>query len=325
MKSKTVAIFFVFSVTLPFFIPEAYLYIIGLAYLFAIIAISWDLMVGYTGQVNLGHTTFVGVGAYIAALLQVPERIGLNFDVPPLLSILASGLVTSLIGLVIGVITLRLKGHYFALVTAISPLVFMQTVYIWREELGGEEGFSIGTENAIYPSILGKYYISLLILIISLIIILKIVDSNLGLKFKAIRDSEELAESLGINTTKYKVLAFVISSFFAGIAGAAIVHYRITVSPDLYDIPLMLLVILSTVIGGIGTIIGPLFSAIIIYLAKSLWMRSLISFIGLPINDEVLLYSLLILFGITMPRGIYEGVVKFYKSRSDGGKYERTS
>ncbi|OYT34926.1 branched-chain amino acid ABC transporter permease [Archaeoglobales archaeon ex4484_92] len=293
MKSKTVAIFFVFSAILPFFVPEAYLYIIGLAYLFAIIAISWDLMVGYTGQVNLGHTTFVGVGAYIAALLQVPERIGLNFDVPPLLSILASGLVTSLIGLVIGV--------------------------------GGEEGFSIGTENAIYPTILGKYYISLLILVISLIIILKIVDSNLGLKFKAIRDSEELAESLGINTTKYKVLAFVISSFFAGIAGAAIVHYRITVSPDLYDIPLMLLVILSTVIGGIGTILGPLFSAIIIYLAKSLWMRSLISFIGLPINDEILLYSLLILFGITMPRGIYEGVVKFYKSRSDGGKYERAS
>ncbi len=85
----------------------------------------------------------------------------------------------------------------------------------------------------------------------------------------ALRDSEELAESLGINTTRYKVLAFTLSSFFAGIAGAMIVNYRITVSPELYGVPLMLLIILSAVLGGLGTLYGPLTASIVIYLAKT--------------------------------------------------------
>ncbi len=311
---KVVVAFAILAAILPLFVPEAYLYTIGLAYLFAVIAISWDLMVGYTGQVNLGHTTFVGLGAYIAALLQVPERMGMSFEVSPVIAILIAGVAAALVGFFIGIITLRLRGYYFALVTAILPLVFMQTVFIWRDVLGGEEGFSIGSENAIALSVIGKYYAALLILLVSLAIMLAIVNSRIGLRFKAVRDSEELAESLGIDTTKYKVLAFVISSFFAGIAGAAIVHYRITVSPELYDVPLMLLVILSAVIGGIGTIIGPLFGAIVIYLAKNWWLRELIATASLPINDEIVLYALLIAVGIALPRGIYaEVAARIYK------------
>ena len=311
---KLVLAFAVLAAILPLFVPEAYLYTIGLAYLFAVIAISWDLMVGYTGQVNLGHTTFVGLGAYVAALLQVPERMGMSFEISPAIAILIGGIAAAFVGFFIGVITLRLRGYYFALVTAILPLVFMQTVFIWRDVLGGEEGFSIGSENAISLSVVGKYYAALLILLISLAIMLAIVNSRIGLRFKAVRDSEELAESLGIDTTRYKVLAFVISSFFAGIAGAAIVHYRITVSPELYDVPLMLLVILSAVIGGIGTIIGPLFGAIVIYLAKNWWLRELIATASLPINDEIVLYALLIAVGITLPRGIYaEVAARIYK------------
>ncbi len=312
----SIAAFTAVAAALPAFVPEAYLYTIGLAYLFAVIAISWDVIVGYTGQVNLGHTTFVGLGAYTAAILQVPERIGMNFDVDPVTAILVAGVTAAAVGLIIGIITLRLRGYYFALVTAILPLVFMQTVFIWRDVFGGEEGFSIGSENAIAATVTGKYYAALLILTLSLIALTFIVNSRIGLRFRAVRDSEELAESLGINTTQYKVLAFVISSFFAGVAGAAIVHYRITISPELYDVPLMLLVILSAVIGGLGTIFGPLFGAIVVYLAKNWWLRELIAASNLPLNDEIVLYAALIAAGILMPRGVYAELserLKLYK------------
>ncbi|WP_230972363.1 branched-chain amino acid ABC transporter permease [Archaeoglobus neptunius] len=295
---------------IPYVVPDAYLYLIGLTYLFAIIVISWDLMVGYTGQVNLGHTTFVGLGAYVAALLQSPLR--LDIAIHPALAIFLGGIVAASVGLAVGIITLRLRGYYFSLVTAILPLVFMQTVFIWRDVLGGEEGFSIAG-YAMFDTTIAKYYFSLVLLLLSFAIMLKIVKSRIGLRFMALRDSEELAESLGIDTTKYKILAFVISSFFAGVAGAAIVNYRYTVGPELYGVPLMLLIILSAVLGGLGTLYGPMFGGIAIYLAKNWWLGDLIRALSLPINDDIVLYAILIAVGILMPEGIYHEIEKRIK------------
>lgn len=303
LRAILIATSILLSVALPAFVPDAYLYLIGLTYLFAIAVISWDLMVGYTGQVNLGHTTFVGLGAYVSALLQTPLRIGVAIH--PLAAIIIGGIAAAFVGFLIGIITLRLRGYYFALVTAILPLVFMQTVFIWRDVFGGEEGFSIAGYSLVDTN-LSRYYFSLALLLFSLAVMLKIVKSRIGLRFMAVRDSEELAESIGIDTTKYKVLAFVISSFFAGIAGAAIVNYRYTVGPDLYEVSLMLLIILSAVIGGLGTIYGPLIGAIVIYLAKNWWLRDLISILSLPINDEIVLYAILIAIGILMPHGFLQ-------------------
>ncbi|MFW5936143.1 MAG: branched-chain amino acid ABC transporter permease, partial [Candidatus Hadarchaeota archaeon] len=242
---------------LPEVLPEAFIYLIGLAFLFIILTVSWDVMVGYTGQVNLGHTVFVGVGAYTTALLQTQRLHGTSLEFlavePPIyLSIIAGGVMAALIGFIIGVITLRLKGYYFALVTAVLPLVFMQTLYIWSDVFGGEEGFSVGLSKVLTGTIVGNYYAAFFIMLISVGIMLFLVKSPLGLKLRALREDQELAEAAGIDTVKYKLIAFMISSFFAGIGGAAIVHYRITVGPDLYDIPLMLIIILSAVIGGLG-------------------------------------------------------------------------
>ncbi|MCS7130391.1 MAG: branched-chain amino acid ABC transporter permease [Archaeoglobaceae archaeon] len=297
---------------LPLVVPEGYLYLIGLALIFAVIVVSWDLIVGYTGQVNLGHTAFVGIGAYFTAILQVPSRIGLTFEIHPLLSIITAGAFSALVGLGIGLITLRLKGYYFSLVTAILPLVFMQKVFIWRDIFGGEEGFSIQAEKVLFLGTLEKYYFALVFMLISVVIMMKITKSKVGLRFRAIRDSEDLSEALGIDTTRYKILAFVISSFFSGIAGAVIVNYRYTVSPDLYGVPLMLLIILSAVIGGLGSLIGPLFMSIMVYLSKVWWLKS-IAF-GL-INEEIILYVILILFGIFMPKGVYNEIMEKFRKK----------
>ncbi|MEM2060196.1 MAG: branched-chain amino acid ABC transporter permease [Archaeoglobaceae archaeon] len=300
-------------ISLPMFVPSAYLYLIGLALVFAILVASWDLMVGYTGQVNLGHTTFVGLGAYVAAILQVPSRIGVALEVHPFLAILLAGIFSALVGLAIGLITLRLKGYYFSLVTAILPLVFMQKVFVWRSIFGGEEGFSIPSEKLLVASTIEKYYVAVAFAIVSMALMFAITNSKIGLRFKAIRDSEELAEALGIDTTKYKVLAFVLSSFFAGIAGAIFVNYRLTVAPDLYDVPLMLLIILSAVIGGLGTLWGPFLMGVFVYLAKNWWLTAFRSGI---VNEEIILYAILIVVAILMPKGVYNEIQEKLRERS---------
>jgi len=308
---------------LPLFVPEAFIYLIGLAFLFIILAVSWDVMVGYTGHVNLGHTVFVGIGAYTAAVLQVPARVEgtaisfIAFEPPIFLSIILGGVMATIVGIFIGIITLRLKGYYFALVTAVLPLVFMESVYIWSDIFGGEEGFSIGLKNSLAPSIVEKYYAAFFIMLVSIGIMLYLSKSNLGLRFKALREDQELAEAAGIDTVRYKLIAFMISSFFAGIGGAAIVHYRITIGPDLYNIPLMLLIILSTVIGGIGTIYGSIIGGFFIYLAKNWWLREfldpILNVYDIPVNDEIVLYAILIIIGIFMPTGVYHSIKSKFK------------
>ena len=316
-KLATVLILLIIATTAPLVLPEAFVYLLGLTMLFLILVISWDVIVGYTGQVNLGHTVFVGLGAYTAALLQVPSRFSGSIEFlagmsppPAAISILAGGLVAAFFGLAIGVITLRLKGYYFALVTAILPLVFMQTVFVFSDIFGGEEGFSIGLERSLAASTTLRYYYALVILLVSFAAIRLIINSEIGLRFRAVRDDEELAEAIGIDVVRYKVLSFVISSFFAGIGGAAIVHYRITVGPDLYDIPLMLLIILAAVIGGLGTLYGPLFGGLVIYLMKNWWLKGIVMTLPewLPVNDEVILYTILIAIAVLAPEGLWDKI-----------------
>ncbi|MEM3080032.1 MAG: branched-chain amino acid ABC transporter permease [Thermoproteota archaeon] len=296
--------------------PDAVRYIRGLTYLFMTNTVSWDVMVGYTGQVNLGHIVFVGIGAYTTALLQTPSRLqrlipGILFEtsqVPIYVSILCGGIAAAIFGLIIGVITLRLKGWYFALVTAVLPLVFMETTVIWKDVFGGEEGFSVGLKGALASSTVGKYYVAFAFMLGSVAAMYAIANSKVGLKFKAVREDSYLAESVGIDTVKVKVLAFMVSSFFAGLAGALIVHYRGTVSPSLYDVPLMLLIILAAVIGGLGTVFGPMVGGLIVYLAKHWWLKGAMAALtstGLPLNDDIILYAVLIAMAVLLPEGIW--------------------
>ncbi|MCX8172960.1 MAG: branched-chain amino acid ABC transporter permease, partial [Archaeoglobaceae archaeon] len=303
---------FIILAILPLVIPEAYLYMIGFALIFAVIVVSWDLMVGYTGQVNLGHTAFVGIGAYFTAILQVPSRVGLTLELHPLISILLAGIFSALVGLLIGLITLRLRGYYFTLLTAILPLDFMQKVYIWRDVFGGEEGFSILAEKVLFYGTIEKSSFALIFMIFSVAVMMYIAKTKIGLRFKAIRDSEELSEALGIDTTRYKILAFVLSSLFSGLAGAVIVNYRYTVAPDLYGVPLMLLIILSAVIGGLGTIVGPLLMSIFLYLSKIWWLKTIAFGV---VNEEIILYAILILFGIFMPKGVYNEISERFRKK----------
>jgi len=315
--------FMMVMAVIPIFLPETLLYILGLTFIFIVFSVSWDFMTGLVGEVNLGHTIFIGVGGYVTALLNVPQRFEKTFLSPlatlPLLpiplTILMGGIIAAIVGILIGLITLRLKGWYFALVTAILPLLFIKATYVFKELFGGEEGFSVGLGRAVAQDTLGKYIVTLVFMSLCILVMYGIKNSKLGLTLIAIREDNTLAESLGINIYLYKVFAMAVSSFFAGLSGALLVHYRVTVSPDLFDVPLMLMIILAVVIGGLGSIIGPIIGGFLIYLLKY-WVLKvyLVPFIPptIPVNDDIVLYLLLIIIAITMPHGIYERLKKLY-------------
>jgi len=295
---------------LPFILPKSIVFMLGLAFIFAVFVLSWDLVAGYTGEVNLGHTVFIGIGAYTSALL------ALKFHTPPLISIVAGGLLAMLFGFVIGIICLRLKGYYLALVTAILPLVFIQFVNIYSGIFGGYEGLSIGIKNALHRSIEGRYYIAYGFMLLSIYAVYRLVNGKFGLRLKAIRDDEELAEGAGIDVVKHKVMAFCISALMAGLAGGVVVFYRLSVGVDLFGVPLMILIILSALFGGLGTLFGPLIGALTIYIAKHWIFMEAARAINVQQADELMMYLLLIVLILKMPDGLF-GWLKSIFGKSD--------
>jgi branched-chain amino acid transport system permease protein len=239
----------------------------------AIFAMSWDLLGGCTGQVNLGQALFIGGAAYASGL------ISLYLSWPPVLAILAGALAAMLIGLLVVVPAIRLRGPYLALVTLITLIAALKLVLIYSDLTGGLAGFSFKPKDFFPPlgysvplkEVLSiSYYYSLGLLGALGIVLLWITRSRWGAIFEGIREDETALAAVGINPAKFKILAFLISSGVAGLAGAAYVHLPIlpVVQPaganGVLSLDLSLLVIVASVVGGLGTIIGPLIGAFVL-------------------------------------------------------------
>ena len=212
----------------------------------AIFAASWDLLAGFAGQVSFGHAAFFGISGYITAAY---VRF---FGFPWLLALIIGAGYAAIFSLLIGIPCLRLKGPYFALGTLAFSLI-LYNLFFTGTTLGGTLGISglpsIGNAFVIF-------YIIAAFMVVSLIVMRAIVDSRLGTIFKAIRDDETGADATGINTTFYKLLAFMISGLFAGIAGSLFVLDATAVNPALYQPLYSFYSIVMASIGGIGTIYG---------------------------------------------------------------------
>ncbi len=313
MREKAIFLIFVAFAILPAFVNQAVLYMLGLAFIFVVYCVSWDVVAGYAGQTNLGHTVFIGIGAYTTALLST-SRIP-HPAMPVFLTVLIGGIAATAFGFAIGVVCLRLKGYYLALVTAILPLIFIQLANIYSGIFGGYEGFSIPFSKAFPGGVVGNYYIALIFCAVCLALMYAFVNSSIGVKLRAIRDDEELAEAVGIDVVKYKLLAFCVSAFFAGIAGAVAVHYKLTVGVDSFGIPLMLEIILGVIAGGIGTFYGGAAGGFLIYVARN-WvfvqLASLVnSAIPFHVSDEMMLYALLIVLIVLFPEGVVKRIVSY--------------
>lgn len=264
-----------------------YLQILTVIMINAILAVSLNLISGYTGQLSLGHATFMSLGAYAATLLT------LKLDFPFLASLILGAVVAAFFGFVIGVPTLRLKGDYLAIAT-LGFGEIMKNILLNLEITGGPMGLrGIPKVTNIYIAT-----IALLLVIFSLN---RIMNSRVGKSFIAIREDELAAEAMGINTTKYKVLAFIIGAFYAGIGGGLYAFLFRYINPKDFGFMKSIEILCMVVLGGMGNTYGAVLGAFIITILPEL-LRSVSPAIA---QYRMVLYGLLlVIMMIVKPQGI---------------------
>ncbi|MCP1673402.1 branched-chain amino acid transport system permease protein [Natronocella acetinitrilica] len=263
--SPLVYLFAVGSFMLPFVTSDFYLMeLVVIAILFALFAASWDILCGYTDQPSFGHALFIGGAGYIAAILNR------NFDFSPWVTVPLSASIVAVLGAFIGVLTLRLRGPYFALATIAFSAAFYRLIYIQRPTTGGDEGLT-GVDPFTF-SVEGDLQITVSVFLVSVILLSAFARSHYGLILRTTRHNEEAAQASGINTAYYKIVGFAVSAFFAGIAGALYTHTHMQITPGMAAGGLSVLVVLMATIGGAGTLVGPiLIAALLAYFNQ--WLR----------------------------------------------------
>jgi branched-chain amino acid transport system permease protein len=268
------------------------------AMIWALLASSWDLLSGYTGQISFGHAGFFALGAYTAAV--VSKHLGFSSWTGMLLGAVAAALV----GLGAGFPALRLRGHYLALVTLALAELIRLVAQNWLTVTGGPFGiYDFGSFTGLPASGLARaraaYLLVAAVAAAGIGLMLSICHrTRAGRGFRAIREDEVLAESLGINTTAYKLLAFGLSSGLAGLAGTLYAYYIQLVSPTVASAATTSLVIGMAVFGGLGTIWGPALGALLLFA-----INEGLRFIGVVYN-LVAVGLVIMIFVIFLPRGL---------------------
>jgi branched-chain amino acid transport system permease protein len=288
-----------------------------------ILAVSLNLINGYTGQFSLGHAGFMGIGAYVAAYLSTVYGGGIlkmfggtNFFSVPLLFVivlLAGGFAAALAGLIVGVPSLRLKGDYLAIVTLgfgeIIRVIIQNT-----EAVGASRGYS---GIAGYATLFWTWAIAAL----TIYLIVSLIDSTYGRGFLTVRDDEIAAEAVGINTTRYKVIAFVVGAFFAGVAGGLYAHSTTYINPSGFDFQKSIEIVIMVILGGMGSTAGVTFAAILLtllleylrFVSDYQWLPELVRRIA---QNRMIIYSLvLIALMLLRPQGLFGALPRRRSSR----------
>lgn len=249
---------------LPLFVTSPYsLGILIVSIYFALLALGWNLLAGFTGQFSLAPAAFAMLGAYATALLDY------HLKAPLVLGIPAAIVGTALMGWLLGRIVLRLKGPYLALTTLSFAEIARVVIGNSHEFTRGDQGLNV---PALMQSRVGYYYLFLAVLLAVLSGLYMVMRGRAGRFWLAIRDDETGAESRGINVVRYKTFAFALSCAICGLAGSLYGTFSQLVSPELGLLLQTGLVIAMVVIGGMGTLTGPVVGALLVYLASE-WMR----------------------------------------------------
>jgi len=254
------AILILFMIVSPFFLNRYQLSILNEMGIAVIGALGLNLLIGFTGQLSLGHGAFAAIGAYSSALLT--GKLGIPF----IISLPFSGLIAALLGLTIGIPSLRLKGLYLALGTLAFAFVIEYILFHWdltQGDLGmAVKRISVGPFQI--KSQRQYFYFIALLAVLAVLCTKNLVRSKIGRSFIAIRDRDIAAEAMGISLAKYKVMAFGLSAFYAGVAGCLMAHYNRWIVPGSFDISLSIAYIAMIIMGGLGTVLGSVLGAILI-------------------------------------------------------------
>jgi branched-chain amino acid transport system permease protein len=310
LKSGAWALALILAVVVPLFVGGYLTSVLALIAVWAIMCVGINLIYGYTGQLSLGHAAFFGIGAYAFGLLTTKVHMGFwpGFA--------AAIVVSGILGFLIGIPALRLRGPHFILVTLGFGVIVSVILVAWVELTGGANGLGgIPKPTAIplpwgklsFDSLLSMYYFILFFLVITLGFSKRLVRSLVGKTFVAISHNENLTESLGVNTMNRKLLSFTISAMIGGLAGVLYASYNVVISPDISYLGKSMDVVAFLIIGGAGTLAGPIIGTLVLMAVPEL--LQIMPSVKTLINGVILM-----LFLLFLPGGIVGGV-KFLRAK----------
>lgn len=290
-------------VVLPFLLGEGYnLHLLIMATIFAIVAVGLDITVGYAGLLSLGHAAFFGIGAYTSALLF------LHYGVPMWGGLIGGGALAGLAAFLLGYLVLNVRGHRFVISTVAFAEIVRLVAYNWTDLTHGQRGLpgvlapvihlpwggniDFGTKTAFF-------FLAVVIAAACIGIMWRIVRSPIGDAFVAMRENENLAESVGIDARRHAILAFTIGGFFAGVGGSLYAHYVGYVGPDLFYFSYTTIFLVMVVTGGMGTVIGPVIGALVFTLLPE--------YLRVAEGYRLIFFgTILVLVMLFLPNGMYE-------------------
>jgi branched-chain amino acid transport system permease protein len=301
----------VLSLSIPLWLDNPYyVHILIMAGIFAVLALSLNLLLGYTGQLSLGHAAFFGIGAYTSALLT------LRLDWSVWLGMAAGIVAAAVAGWAIGRLALKLRGAYFVLVTISFAGVISLISLNWMDLTNGPLGLPGVPAPVLGPwSLRSKsayYYVVLIAVALAWLVCYRLVGSRIGRAFVALRENEALAEAVGIDVTRYLVLAAVVSAAMAGLAGGLYAHYTRFVSPEVFLFTYTVTMVIMVVAGGKGTLAGPLVGALL-FTALPEALREMTSW-----QWQMLAYGVvLVLLVYFLPEGIVPAIEQGMGTRAE--------
>jgi branched-chain amino acid transport system permease protein len=250
-------------IIVPPFLSDYYVFFLALLFIAIIGGHGLNILLGYTGQISLGHAAFLGVGGYTYSLLVMVHQWPFWAAIP------ASGLVAAGVGLIIGIPSLRIKGIYLAVATIAFQFIADYLYFHWDGFSGGPQGRVVEAPNLFGVALTSRisfYYICLLLVVFLLWGAKNLMRSKYGRCLMAVRDNDVSAEAIGVPVFKYKLLAFCVSSFYAGVAGALLVIHLRNVYPEFFHLNVSIEYVAMVIVGGMGSIIGTIFGAVFVVL-----------------------------------------------------------
>jgi branched-chain amino acid transport system permease protein len=272
-----------------------YLHILSLTAIYAILGMGLNVVSGYTGQIAIGHAAYFAVGAYVSAIST------LYFGVPFLGGLAAAIVSSAALGLLVGIPSLKLEGSYLGMATIGFGEIVRMVLVNWEDVTRGPVGIS----RIPYPEIAGfvfrsaeaKYYLVVGFFVLAFVLYRNLVSSHYGTRFVAVRDSAKAAAAMGIDVQRTKVIAFVFSTAFAGLAGSLYAHLSRYIAPDAFTLGESINILIVVVVGGMGTLLGPIIGALwFVYLRETLHVLQ---------DYSMLIYGLLVMvLMIFAPKGL---------------------
>ncbi len=304
---------------LPFVVRDRYFqHLLVLSGIFILLTSSWNLLAGYGGLLNLGHAAFFGIGGYASALL------ALKLNLSPWIGLPLGGIIASIFGILLGIPSFRLSGPYLAITTIgfseILRLVAMNWVNLTRGSLGlygipPLTAFTFSKNFSIkFVTEQNAYYVILVFVFLTLFLLNKLIHSEFGITLKSVREDELGSQSIGIDTSRYKLTVFMISAFLAGFAGSFYAHYVRFISPEMLALSETFTILTMVMVGGLGTLFGPVVGAILLtFLSEGL--RFFEDFVKIDIRYVI--YGGLLMATILFMRN---GIVGLFKGAATSSK-----